>query len=143
MVGWHYPVNGHKFEQAPELGDGQGGLVCSSPWGHKESDVTEVTKVSLGLYEISRDSCAILKTPKRGQQTPGVQLSIVERPGMRGQEGSRTSKKCHRPRRYPPHLHFIPRNAHFCSCRITLFPRPGTILYILNMAKVSGLQTWL
>ena len=57
MVGWHYPVNRHKFEQAPETGDGQGGLVCSSPWGHNESDVTEVTKVRLGLYEISRDSC--------------------------------------------------------------------------------------
>ena len=90
MVGWHYPVNRHKFEQALEIGDGQGGLVCSSPWGHKESDVTEVTKVRLGLYEISRDSCAILKTTMRGQQTPGVQVSIVEWPGMRGQEGSRT-----------------------------------------------------
>ena len=46
MVGWHYQVNGHEFEQAPEVGDEQGGLACSlcspcSSWGHKESDTTE------------------------------------------------------------------------------------------------------
>ena len=41
MVGWHHRVNGHEFEQALRLGDGQGGLACCSPWGHKESDTTE------------------------------------------------------------------------------------------------------
>ena len=41
MVGWHHWLNAHKFEQAPEIGDGQGGLVCCSPRGHKESDTTE------------------------------------------------------------------------------------------------------
>ena len=41
MVGWHHQLNGHEFEQAPGAGDGQGGLVCCSPWGHKESDTTE------------------------------------------------------------------------------------------------------
>ena len=41
MVRWHHRVDGHEFEQAPGVGDGQGGLVCSSPWGRKESDVTE------------------------------------------------------------------------------------------------------
>ena len=41
MVGWHHRLNGHEFEQA--LGDceGQGILVCYSPWGHDESDTTE------------------------------------------------------------------------------------------------------
>ena len=41
MVGWHHQLNGHEFEQT--LGDsvGQGSLVCCSPWGHKELDVTE------------------------------------------------------------------------------------------------------
>ena len=41
MVGWHHRLNGHKFEQA--LGDceGQGSLACCSPWGHKESEMTE------------------------------------------------------------------------------------------------------
>ena len=41
MVGWHHQLNGHEFEQAPGDGDGQGNLVCYSPWGHKESDTTE------------------------------------------------------------------------------------------------------
>ena len=41
MVGWHHPLNGHAFEQAPGVGDGQGGLACCSPWGRKESDTTE------------------------------------------------------------------------------------------------------
>ena len=41
MVGWHHWLDGHEFEQAPGVGDGQGSLVCCSPWGHRESDVTE------------------------------------------------------------------------------------------------------
>ena len=41
MVGWHHRLNGHEFEQAPGFGDGQGSLVCCSPWGHKELDTTE------------------------------------------------------------------------------------------------------
>ena len=36
MVGWHYQLNGHEFEQTPKDGDGQGGLACCSPWGLKE-----------------------------------------------------------------------------------------------------------
>ena len=34
-------INGHAFEQAPGVGDGQGSLAYCSPWGHKESDTTE------------------------------------------------------------------------------------------------------
>ena len=41
MVGWHHRPNGHEFEQAPGVGDGQGNLVCCSPRGFKESDTTE------------------------------------------------------------------------------------------------------
>ena len=41
MVGWHHPLNGHKFEQAPGDSEVQGSLACCSPWGHKESDMTE------------------------------------------------------------------------------------------------------
>ena len=41
MVGWHHRLNGHEFEQAPGVGDGQGSLACCSPWGRKESDTTE------------------------------------------------------------------------------------------------------
>ena len=38
MVGWHHQLDGHEFEQDDE---GQGGLTCCSPWGHKELDMTE------------------------------------------------------------------------------------------------------
>ena len=41
MVGWHHLLNGHEFEQALGDGEGQGSLVCCSPWGHKELDTTE------------------------------------------------------------------------------------------------------
>ena len=41
MVGWHHWLHGHEFEQALVVDGGQGSLACSSPWGHKESDMTE------------------------------------------------------------------------------------------------------
>ena len=50
MVGWYHSMdgieldgilNGHEFEQAPVDAEGQGSLVCCSPWGRKESDTTE------------------------------------------------------------------------------------------------------
>ena len=41
MVGWHHRLDQHEFEQAPGVGDGQGGMVCCSPCGRKESDMTE------------------------------------------------------------------------------------------------------
>ena len=41
MIGWHPRLNGREFEQAPGVGDGQGGLACCSPWGHKESDMAK------------------------------------------------------------------------------------------------------
>ena len=41
MVGWHHGLKEHEFEQAPGDGEGQGSLACCSPWGHKESDMTE------------------------------------------------------------------------------------------------------
>ena len=41
MAGRHHWFNAHEFEQAPEVGDGQGGLACCSPRGRKESDMAE------------------------------------------------------------------------------------------------------
>ena len=41
MVGWHHRLNGRGFGWTLGVGDGQGGLVCCSSWGHKESDTTE------------------------------------------------------------------------------------------------------
>ena len=42
MVGWHHGLNGHEFEQALGVGDGQRSLSCCSPWGCKQSDTTEL-----------------------------------------------------------------------------------------------------
>ena len=41
MVGWHHQLNWHEFKQALRVGHGQGSLGCYSPWGCKESDMTE------------------------------------------------------------------------------------------------------
>ena len=41
IVRWHHQLNGREFVQTPGVGDGQGGLVCCSPWGPKASDTTE------------------------------------------------------------------------------------------------------
>ena len=42
MVGWHHRLDGHEFEQALGVRDGQGGLARCSPWGREESDMTVV-----------------------------------------------------------------------------------------------------
>ena len=41
VLRWHHWFNGHESEQAPGVGDGQGGLAYYSPWGREESDTTE------------------------------------------------------------------------------------------------------
>ena len=41
MAGWRHRLDGHEFEQTPGVGGGRGGLACSGPWGHKESDRTQ------------------------------------------------------------------------------------------------------
>ena len=41
MVEWHHQLNGHEFEQAQGVGDGQGSLVYCGSWGRKELDITE------------------------------------------------------------------------------------------------------
>ena len=49
MVGWHHLLNGCEFEQALGVDDGQGSLVCCSPWGHKETERT-VTELNWTEY---------------------------------------------------------------------------------------------
>ena len=50
MVGWHHRLNGHEFEQAPAVSDGQGSLACCSPWHCKELDMTEQLKKFLPVH---------------------------------------------------------------------------------------------
>ena len=63
IVGWHHWLNGHGFGWTPGVGDGQGGLACCSPWGHKETDMTE----RLNWTELSWGQAP-------WGQTPGPQL---------------------------------------------------------------------
>ena len=46
MVACHHRLNGYEFEQALGAGDGHGGLACCSPWGCKESDTTDLARIS-------------------------------------------------------------------------------------------------
>ena len=48
-IGWHHQLDGHEFEQALGVSDGQGSLACCSPWVHKESDTTEQLNRTEGL----------------------------------------------------------------------------------------------
>ena len=41
MVGWHHWLNGYELKQTPGDREGQGSLVCCSPWRRNESDTTE------------------------------------------------------------------------------------------------------
>ena len=59
MVEWHCRLNGHEFEPIPGVGDGQGGLACCSPWGHKESDMTEQLNWNEAWSEWFLGFCAI------------------------------------------------------------------------------------
>ena len=40
MVGWHHPLEGREFDQAPGVGDRRRGLACCSPWSGKHLDTT-------------------------------------------------------------------------------------------------------
>ena len=63
VVGWHYQLSGHEFEQVPGDGEGQGSLVCCSPWGFKESDTTEQLNTATHLHTCVcsvAQSCPIL-----------------------------------------------------------------------------------
>ena len=46
MVGWHHRLDGHEFEQAPGVGDGQGGVVGYSPWGFPSKNTYSVQSLS-------------------------------------------------------------------------------------------------
>ena len=53
IVGWQHCLDGHEFEQALGVGDGQGSLVFCSPWGHKELDMTELTLIESYVHQVT------------------------------------------------------------------------------------------
>ena len=62
MVRWHHWLNGHEFEQVLGVGDGQGRLVCCTPWGQKELDTTEPLNWIDSYWEnwANTDICIVL-----------------------------------------------------------------------------------
>ena len=54
MIGWHLWLDGHEFEQAPGAGDGQGSLMCYSPWGRKELGTAEWLNWTDGSHYLGR-----------------------------------------------------------------------------------------
>ena len=57
MIGWHHQLNGHGFKQTLGVGNGQGGLACCSPWGHKELDMKQWGGFKLGKECIKAVYC--------------------------------------------------------------------------------------
>ena len=57
MVEWHHRFNGHEFEQALGYGEGQGSLVCCSPWGHKGSDMTKGLSNRNYIRSVTQKEC--------------------------------------------------------------------------------------
>ena len=62
MVGWHHRLNGHEFEQTLGDGEGQGTLACCSPWGHKESNMTEQLNNSNRMSDVNKIIGLIVST---------------------------------------------------------------------------------
>ena len=59
MVGWHDRLNGHEFEQTPGDSEGQGSLMCCSPWGHCLGQdlvtATTTSKFLAGIFWVKED----------------------------------------------------------------------------------------
>ena len=74
MVGWHHLLYGHEFDQALGDGEGQGSLVCCSPWDHKELDRTERLNSSVP-HSVSLPPCLarVLPLPLMGSLLPAEQ----------------------------------------------------------------------
>ena len=95
MVGWHHQLDRHEFEQAPRVGDGQGSLVCCSPWGHKDSDMTEPvnwTELCSIIEFILRDNIKYvsdrLLSAAKLQKTQVKSISTIPGPGRSPGEGN-------------------------------------------------------
>ena len=129
MVGWHHWLNGHEFEQALGVGDGQGGLVCCGPQGHKESDTTEGLEwTELTLYWLSTSVPHLSLSGELTQVLATGRLHRAARNEAAGfSQSKRVSKKISKTeatihvsrREVPlPLSHFIPQGAHRCHTQV-------------------------
>ena len=72
MVGWHYQLHGHEFEQALGDGEGQGSPARCSPWSSKESDTAERLNSSECLHAV-----LLGVTTVRSQRQPAVPFLVL------------------------------------------------------------------
>ena len=68
MAGWHHQLNGHESEQTSGDGEGQGSLVCCSPWGHKEPDTTEQLNKEQQIH-------CLQETHSKNKDTDGLKVN--------------------------------------------------------------------
>ena len=93
MVGWHHRLNGHGFGWSLGVGDGQGGLVCCSSWGQKESGMTQRLNWTedrlshLSAHGLAHESHSVtsgwMSRWVWGQQKFGAKLGIWSHPSGR------------------------------------------------------------
>ena len=79
MLRWHHRLHGHEFEKALGVADGQGGLACCSPWGHKESDTTEQLNWSW-IYKNQRNqrsNCQHTLDHRKSKRIPEKHLLLL------------------------------------------------------------------
>ena len=71
-VGWHHRLDRHGFQQGPGVGDGQGSLMCCSPWGCKEWDMTEQLNWRLLLPSKKKKKSSSIST-----SAPSIPFSVL------------------------------------------------------------------
>ena len=81
MVGWHHRLKGHEFEQTPGDSEGQGSLVCCSPWGHKESDATEQLNNNNHTYTFIFLCACIFKLEHIHTKISAAKMKYIKWPG--------------------------------------------------------------
>ena len=69
MVGQHHQFNGHELGQTLGDSQGQGGLVCGSPWGHKETGLSGWTTTTMQMYNERLTSTIFLRKANRPKKT--------------------------------------------------------------------------
>ena len=87
MVGWHHRLNGREFEQAPGVGDGQGGLVCCDSWNSPGQNTGVGYHFLLQCMKVKSESDSSVKTeaalwnksyiPQLGLVGVGSQLQLA------------------------------------------------------------------
>ena len=122
MVGWYHRLDGHESEQAPGVGEWQGGLACCSSWGRKESDTTERLNDNNTL---SLNKC---------REALGVRPSVPEKPANNPAAGKATGEPSRRGTGQRAEGNTA---ASWCWCLWTQGKHAGFLLYASSEPRTS------